>query len=114
MNFLEILKIILLGVIEGITEWLPVSSTGHLILTERFFPLDEAIFSQGFLGMFEYVVQLAAILAVVVVFWNKIFPIGVNKTEEKSTLALKKDTLALWGKIIVACIPFYISTLGDF
>ena len=113
MNFLEILKIILLGVIEGITEWLPVSSTGHLILTERFFPLDESVFSQGFLGMFEYVVQLAAILAVVVVFWNKIFPIGINKTEEKSTLTLKKDTLALWGKIIVACIPALLAFLVD-
>ena len=113
MPFIEILKIILLGVIEGITEWLPVSSTGHLILTERFFPLDETVFSHGFIGMFEYVVQLAAIIAVVIVFWKKIFPLGIIQTEEKRTLILKKDTLSLWGKIIVACVPALLAFVVD-
>ena len=72
MEFLDILKIVLYGIVEGITEWLPVSSTGHLILFDKFLPLR---FSPAFQYMFEYVIQLAAILAVVILFWNKIFPI---------------------------------------
>ena len=113
MPFLEVLKILLLGIIEGITEWLPVSSTGHLILTERFFPLDKTIFSEGFLGVFEYVVQLAAILAVVISFWKKIFPLGFQKQEGKHTLYLKKNILSLWGKIIVACVPALLAFVVD-
>ena len=110
MDFIEVLKIILFGIIEGITEWLPVSSTGHLILFEKFIHMN---FSSAFLGMFEYVIQLAAILAVVVLFWNKICPIGVKKTDEKKSLCWKKDSLTLWGKIILACVPAVFALLID-
>ena len=71
-TFFEILKSILYGIVEGITEWLPISSTGHLILVEEFFPFKQV--SEGFFGMFDVVIQLGAILAVVVLFWNKIWP----------------------------------------
>ena len=112
MEFLEILKIILLGVIEGITEWLPVSSTGHLILFNRFFPLTDV--SEGFSNMFEYVVQLAAILAVVVVFFKKIFPLAKTKTATgKSGLVWKKDVLCMWTKVIVACVPAVFALVVD-
>ena len=95
--FLEILKVILLGIVEGITEWLPVSSTGHLILTDAFLPLKQ---SQEFKDMFNVVVQLGAILAVVVLFWKKLFPF---RFKEKPVV--QKSIFSLWGKVIVACIP---------
>lgn len=116
MDFIEALKIILFGIIEGITEWLPVSSTGHLILFEKFIPMH---FSSAFLDMFEYVIQLAAILAVVVLFWKRICPIGVKEktvgdTEQmKKGLYWKKDSLTLWGKIILACVPAIFALLID-
>ena len=72
MDFLEILKAILFGIVEGITEWLPISSTGHMILLENFVSFEGL--SEGFFAMFEVVIQLGAILAVVVLFWGKIFP----------------------------------------
>ncbi len=120
MDFIEALKIILFGIVEGITEWLPVSSTGHLILFDKFIPLH---FSDAFLGMFEYVIQLAAILAVIVVFWKKICPIGVKEkrveggdgmeTTGKKGLCWKKDTLTLWGKILLACVPALFAFVVD-
>lgn len=112
MQFIEIMKIILLGIIEGVTEWLPVSSTGHLILFDRFFPLTDV--SKGFSDMFEYVVQLAAILAVVVVFFKKIFPLAKAQTETgKTTLVWQKDVLSMWTKVIVACVPAVFALLVD-
>ena len=114
MDFWEIVKIILYGIVEGITEWLPVSSTGHLILFDKFLPLD---FSSAFMDMFEYVIQLFAIFAVVLYFWKRLFPIGKKpKTqEENGNLYLKKDVLSLWGKVLIACIPallaFFVDTL---
>ena len=75
MQFIEILKIILLGVIEGVTEWLPISSTGHLMLVESIPNFSLNGVSEQFLEMFEYVIQLAAILAVVLLFWEKLFPL---------------------------------------
>ena len=113
MEFLEILKVILLGIVEGITEWLPVSSTGHLILVDKFLPLNDV--SEAFKNTFEYVVQLAAILAVVIVFWKRIFPLEKTRSEEtgKTSLVLKKDTLSLWGKVIVACIPAVLALVAD-
>lgn len=103
MKFLELLQIFLLGIIEGITEWLPVSSTGHMVLFNNFYP---STLSDEFMSMFEYVIQLAAILAIVILFWNKIFPFGTNKTQEnKLKIYWKKDVWSLWLKVIVACIP---------
>lgn len=94
---LEILKAILFGIIEGITEWLPISSTGHMILLDEFINLNV---SEEFYKLFEVVIQLGAILAVVIMYFKTIFPWGFNKTKQET-----KDTLNLWGKILVACIP---------
>ena len=99
MDIAEILKIILFGIVEGITEWLPVSSTGHLILADAFLPLQQ---SDTFKEMFNVVIQLGAILAVVVLFWNKLFPF---QRKDKTQPVVQKSILRLWGKIIVACIP---------
>ena len=96
-NITEILKSILFGIIEGITEWLPISSTGHMILLNEFVTLDV---SPEFWEMFLVVIQLGAILAVVLLFWNKIFPF---RFKEKPVI--QKDIFSLWFKIIVACVP---------
>ena len=104
MEFLEILKVILLGIIEGITEWLPVSSTGHLKLFESIPNFAIQGVSDGFAEMFEYVIQFAAILAVVVLFWRKLFPLKKDN-EQAGKIVWKTDSLTLWLKVIVACIP---------
>ena len=96
---IEILKAILFGIVEGITEWLPISSTGHMILLDEFIRLDV---SSEFMEMFRVVIQLGAILAVVVLFFSKIFPFNFDKTKGPF---IKKDIFVLWFKIIVACIP---------
>lgn len=98
--FVEILKSILFGVVEGITEWLPISSTGHLILLEEFVKFDGV--SENFSEMFNVVIQLGAILAVAVVFFKKIQPFSKNG---EVLGIMKRDTLILWGKIVVACVP---------
>lgn len=94
---MEILKAIFFGIVEGITEWLPVSSTGHMILLDEFIHLDV---SSEFYKLFEVVVQLGAIIAVVIMYFKTIFPFGFGKTKEDT-----KNTFNLWGKIIVACLP---------
>lgn len=94
---IEILKAILFGIVEGITEWLPISSTGHMILLDEFINLNV---SKEFYKLFEVVIQLGAILAVVIIYFKTIFPWGFGKTKEDT-----KNTLNLWGKILVACIP---------
>ncbi len=94
----EILKIILIGIIEGITEWLPISSTGHMLIFDEFVPLN---MSSDYKEMFFVVIQFGAILAVVVYFWNKILPIEYKNKK----LELKTDTLMLWVHIAIACIP---------
>ncbi len=94
---LELLKAIFFGIVEGITEWLPISSTGHLILLNEFISLDV---SEQFFSMFEVVIQLGAILAVVLLFWNEIWPFS---TKEKNYI--RQDTFIMWFKIVVACIP---------
>lgn len=103
----ESLKAVLFGIVEGITEWLPISSTGHLILVEQFVKFKQV--SPEFWNMFQVVIQFGAILAVVLLYWNKIWPITKNKKEaiqEKGILSyFRKDTMQLWGKILVACIP---------
>ena len=117
---IEFLKSFLFGIVEGITEWLPISSTGHLILLNQFVKLDV---SEEFYSMFEVVIQLGAILAVVILFWNQIFPFGapegshtVRRRQAKHAHRKKKsgngilsyvkmDIIILWLKVLVACIP---------
>lgn len=94
---IEILKVIFLGIVEGITEWLPVSSTGHMILVEEFIKLDV---TPEFKEMFFVVIQLGAIMAVVLSFFNKLNPFSSKKTDLE-----KKDTMKIWYKIIVGVLP---------
>ena len=105
--FIEILKTILFGIVEGITEWLPISSTGHLILVEQFIKFKEV--SPEFWGMFQVVIQLGAILAVVLLYFKNIWPFTKNKEKaikKKGILSIfNKDIMNLWGKILVGCIP---------
>lgn len=112
--FIEILKAILFGIVEGITEWLPISSTGHLILLQQFMKFEQV--SPEFWEMFKVVIQFGAILAVVLIYWKKIWPITKNKKEGiKSTSFLShfnKNTMDLWGKILVACVPAAIIGLA--
>ncbi len=100
MQIFELFKAILFGVVEGITEWLPVSSTGHMILLNEILPFTGV--SEGFYSMFEVVVQLGAILAVVLLYFKKIWPFGL--TEEKKPM-LKMPIVTLWIKILIACVP---------
>jgi len=97
---ITILKTLLLGIVEGITEWLPVSSTGHLILVNSFLPMD---MSHQFMEMFDVVIQLGAILAVVVIYFKKLNPFDASKTPRETQL-----TWQLWLKVIIACIPAVI------
>ena len=96
---IDILKSVLYGVIEGITEWLPISSTGHMILFEELVKMDV---SPEFWNVFLVVIQLGAILAVVLLYWNKIFPFNFKN---KNRPLIRYDIMNLWGKILVACIP---------
>ncbi|MCQ2540030.1 MAG: undecaprenyl-diphosphate phosphatase [Acetatifactor sp.] len=114
---LEILKAIIYGIVEGITEWLPISSTGHLILVEQLLPFKGT--SENFFEMFDVVIQLGAILAVVVLFWYKIWPFykkgnmemvkgGIKKSKRDisiGNISLSMDAFWMWVKIVVACIP---------
>ena len=108
---MEFLKAILFGIIEGITEWLPVSSTGHMILLDRFIHLQvgNADFAAEFYNMFEVVIQLGAILAVILLFFRKLNPLALSKTAEE-----KKETWKLWFRVIVAILPSgIIGVLAD-
>lgn len=98
MNIIEIIKSIIFGIVEGITEWLPISSTGHMILLQDIMPMKV---SAEFWNMFLVVIQLGAILAVVLIFWNKIFPFQFKKNAP----VIKMDTMKMWFKIVVACLP---------
>ncbi|MCI9032987.1 MAG: undecaprenyl-diphosphate phosphatase [Lachnospiraceae bacterium] len=99
LTMINILKAVLFGIVEGITEWLPVSSTGHMIILDEFIKLD---CTPEFLEMFLVVIQLGAIMAVVILFWNKIFPFQFR---DKSKPVIEMDKIMLWLKIVVACIP---------
>jgi len=103
MDFIELLKVIFLGIVEGITEWLPVSSTGHLILVEEFIKLNV---SEAFWEMFMVVIQLGAIMAVVVLYFKKLWPFQ-NQKKAKGALEryIKTDKMIMWFKIVVSCIP---------
>ena len=116
MDFIELLKVIFLGIGEGITEWLPISSTGHLILVEEFVKLDV---SKAFWEMFMVVIQLGAILAVVVLYWNKIWPFQNKKPKHENVTKIEKaagfvcrftkiDKMVMWFKILVSCLPAII------
>jgi undecaprenyl-diphosphatase len=103
---IDILKSIIYGIVEGITEWLPVSSTGHLILLETFLPFKNVENLEDFFSMYEVVIQLGAIFAVLLLFWNKLWPFKANKEKAKGiTPYLKMDTISLWCKVIVAVLP---------
>ena len=114
MAFIEIIKAIIFGVVEGITEWLPVSSTGHLILLDEFLKLNVGgelgeVFAAEYMSMFEVVIQLGAILAVVVTFWQKLNPFARSKNAVE-----KKDTWILWLKVVFASIPAaLVGVVGD-
>ena len=106
---IELLKTIFLGIVEGITEWLPVSSTGHLLLVEQFLQLDAP---DDFKTVFLYVIQLGAILAVVFLFWDQLWPFG---KKPKGGILVKKELFSVWLKVVVACIPGALAAvlLGD-
>lgn len=99
MKLIEVLKVIFLGIVEGITEWLPISSTGHMILVDELIQLEV---SSQFKELFFVVIQLGAILAVVFIFWKKLFPFDFSKDKPGFII---KSKFVLWMKIIVACIP---------
>lgn len=105
MDFIEILKIIFLGIVEGITEWLPISSTGHMLLVDEFLTLNV---SDEFKEMFFVVIQLGAILAVVLLFWNKMWPF---QKKDKNQSFIRTDIFSIWFKVVVACIPGAIVTI---
>lgn len=105
IDIVEIIKAIFLGIVEGITEWLPISSTGHMLLVDEFIHLNT---SEEFKNMFFIVIQLGAILAVVLLFWNKMFPF---QFKDKSKSIIRKDIFSMWFKVVVACIPGAIVTI---
>ncbi|MEG1995912.1 MAG: undecaprenyl-diphosphate phosphatase [Oscillospiraceae bacterium] len=97
MDFIEMIKVVVLGVIQGITEWLPISSTGHMILVDEFMKLNV---TDAFKGMFFVVIQLGSIMAVVVLYFKKLNPFAPSKT-----VTQKKETWSLWAKVLVASVP---------
>lgn len=105
LDFVEMLKVIFLGIVEGITEWLPISSTGHMLLVDEFIRLD---MTDSFKEMFFVVIQLGAILAVVLLFWKKMFPF---QFKDKTQPVIRKDIFSLWFKVVAACIPGAVVTL---
>jgi len=106
MDFVEILKVIFLGIVEGITEWLPISSTGHMLLVDEFITLNAV--DDEFKEMFFILIQLGAILAVILLFWGKMWPF---QFKDKSKPVILKDTFSIWFKVVVACIPGAIVTI---
>ncbi|MBE5951993.1 MAG: undecaprenyl-diphosphate phosphatase [Lachnospiraceae bacterium] len=105
MDILEILKVIFLGIVEGITEWLPISSTGHMLLVDEFIHLE---MTDEFKEMFFILIQLGAILAVILLFWKKMWPF---QWKDKKKPIIIKETFSVWFKVVVACIPGAIVTI---
>ncbi len=103
----EVIKAFIYGIVEGVTEWLPISSTGHLILLEQLIPFEST--SEEFFDMFDVVIQLGAILAVVILFWNQIWPFALTPGSRQGRTGVgsyfKKDIWILWSKILVSCVP---------
>jgi undecaprenyl-diphosphatase len=104
MGIIETLKIILLGIVEGVTEWLPISSTGHMLLVDEFCHLKA---TNEFKELFFVVIQLGAILAVILLFWKKMWPFGISEKK----IQIKKDIFSVWFKVVAACIPGAVVTL---
>ena len=104
-SVIELLKVVFLGIVEGITEWLPISSTGHMLLVDEFLQMN---ITPEFKDMFLVVIQLGAILAVVILFWEKMWPFQ-KKTPTQP--AVRWDTIQMWLKVVVACIPGAVVTL---
>lgn len=124
MHFIDVVLITVIGIIEGITEWLPVSSTGHMMIFEHFFTgaFSEGFFTKDFKDMFDYLIQLGAIIAVIVMFWKRIFPFGTEKREEtmadgstvlKSKVVSKLSIWKMWLKVVVACVPAVVALVVD-
>ncbi len=105
---MDIIKAILFGIIEGITEWMPISSTAHMDILNRFMPLNV---TEEFYEVFEVVIQLGAILALLIVFWKKIWPFPGNKNEKGLFALIRKDKFFLWVNIVIACLPAIIYEL---
>ena len=105
LDFVEVLKVVFLGIVEGITEWLPISSTGHMILVDEFIQMNV---SQEFKDMFFVVIQLGAILAVVILFWGKMWPF---QFKDRTKPVVKMDIISMWMKVVVACIPGAVVTI---
>ncbi len=105
LSFFDLLKVIFLGIVEGITEWLPISSTGHMLLVDEFLKMN---MTDDFKEMFFVVIQLGAILAVVVLYWRRMFPF---QFKDKTKPVIQKDIFSLWFKVVVACIPGAIVTI---
>ncbi len=106
-HWIEVLKTVFLGIVEGITEWLPISSTGHMLLVDEFIQLNA---SDAFKEMFFYLIQLGAILAVILLFWKKMFPFEI-RPNKRPLILVCKDIFSLWFKVVVACIPGAVVTL---
>ncbi len=104
MDLITALEVLFLGLVEGVTEWLPISSTGHMLLVDEFLQLP---YSQDFKSMFFVVIQLGAILAVVVLFWGKLFPFDLRRDHP----LMKRDAWLLWAKVLVACLPAIVAGL---
>lgn len=123
MDIIEILKAVVFGIVQGITEWLPISSTGHMILLEKIMPMNV---SEDFMNMFRVVIQFGSILAVVVFFWKKLWPFGYTNRPKKengkktklfvqsrknkdimymNNIVIKKNIFVMWFKVLVACVP---------
>ncbi len=104
MSFLEIIKVIFLGIVEGITEWLPISSTGHMLLVNEFLKLNV---SEQFMNMFLVVIQLGAIMAVVVIYWKRLWPF-YKEEGTNSGVVVKRSTLLMWVKVIIGTLPVMV------
>ncbi|WP_428768686.1 undecaprenyl-diphosphate phosphatase [Treponema sp. HNW] len=111
LPFFEMFKALIIGIVEGITEWLPVSSTGHMLIVDAFLPMN---MSAEFKSLFFIVIQLAAVCAVIILFWNRMFPFGFEKSAESGLsgasnglpkIVVHKDIFSLWFKTVAACIP---------
>lgn len=104
MDLIELLKVIFQGIVEGITEWLPISSTGHMLLVDEFVKMN---MTEAFKDMFLVVIQFGAILAVIVIFWKQLWPLKIQRLKHSSGTALvvERSIISMWGKVIVGCLP---------
>mgnify|MGYP002521200868 CR=1 FL=1 len=124
MQIVDVILITIIGIIEGVTEWLPVSSTGHMMIFEHFFSdaFTEGFFTSDFKDMFEYLIQLGAIIAVICVFWKRVFPFSLEKREKtlkngetvlKTAVISNPSVWKTWLKVLVACIPAVTALVVD-